>query len=212
MIIVNKEGVPKGKWHRCHKKSYGVYICRPKEGTLINNILECSSFEVKKGELVVSGLLGEQWTIKESKALRTYQLPDNTSLEELLKKDYFDWTYVITREAEVYNYAFFLPKEDYNDAGLYDLETDDLSEAKYFDALGRGYRIISHINYSGSASDHGKGDFLLCSEQDGKPDFSNIWVVDGRIFSLTYSCDENIDDCLVEDFASHEVRLPKSLI
>lgn len=212
MMIVNEKGTPQGKWYRCHKKSYGVYICRPKAGILINNILECSTFEVKKGELVVSGSLGEQWTIKEEKALRTYQMPDSTPLDELVKREHFDWTYVITRVSNVNYYAFFLPKEEYSDVGLYDLPTTDEREAKYHDSMGRGYRIISHINSKDSASDHGNGDFLLCSEVDGKPDFSNIWVVDGRIFSLTYSVEENIDEYLVRNSALYEIKRPRSLL
>ncbi len=212
MKIVNENGIPQGKWYKCHKKSYGVYVCRPKEGIVINNILECSSFAVKRGELVVSGFLGEQWTIKEKKALKTYQMPDSASLDTLLKKEYFDWTYVITKASDVVYYAYFLSKEEYSDAGLYDLPTADIEEAKYFDSTGRGYRIISHINSKQSASDHGKGDFLVCSEVNGSPDFSNLWVVDGRIFSLTYSVEENIGEYLVNNSPMYELKHPKSLL
>lgn len=212
MKIVNKEGVPQGKWYRCHKREYGVYLCRPKEGVIIRNKLECSSFEVKKSELVVSGLLGEQWTITPQKALSTYKLLGDTTLEKLLENEFFDWNYAITLPYDSEYYAYFLPKEEYADVGLYDLQTDNLDEANYYDDSGKGYRIISHVNSPLSASDHGKGDFLVCTSRDGVPDFSRLWVVDGRIFALTYECDEDISHLLVKVPLLTEGEMPKSLL
>lgn len=187
-------------------------MCRPKEGVIIRNKLECSSFEVKKSELVVSGLLGEQWTITPQKALSTYKLIGDTTLEKLLKSGYFDWNYALTLPYDGEYYAYFLPKEEFADVGLYDLQTDNLDEAKYYDDSGRGYRIISHINSPLSASDHGKGDFLVCAGREGSPDFSRIWVVDGRVFALTYECDEDISHLLVKVPLLTEGEMPKSLL
>mgnify|MGYP007090436098 CR=1 FL=1 len=36
------------------------------------------------------------------------------------------------------------------------------------------------------SSEHGYGDYLVCPNKDGKPDFSDVWVVNGAVFPSTY--------------------------
>lgn len=33
---------------------------------------------------------------------------------------------------------------------------------------------------------HGNGDFLVCGEKNGRPDLSDVWVVNGKVFATTY--------------------------
>ena len=43
---------------------------------------------------------------------------------------------------------------------------------------------VLHVN--DPAAEHGYGDYLVCPNVDGKPDFSDVWVVNGAIFGSTY--------------------------
>lgn len=44
---------------------------------------------------------------------------------------------------------------------------------------------VLHVNRDGVP--HGDGDYLVCAVgKDGKPDLSDVWVVNGKIFPSTY--------------------------
>lgn len=123
---------------------------------------------------VLSGTVGEMWTIKFDKLAKTYTFADGTEItpESLKAKcaklgdtDQIDWVQLITKPDKGSNVACFVPK---NQPGQ--LKT----------AWG------SVLTYNDPSIQHGFGDFIVSTVgPDGGPT-NDRWVVNGLIFRDTY--------------------------
>lgn len=187
MEILNLNGNNiQGNWQKCKKKSYVIEAKKIAEDETIFNPLERADVFVKKGEILLRGLLGEVWVIDERKFLSRYTDEDGNSLDSLVKENFFDWTRVMTKSSDEIYFALRIPKE--KECALFGMKTDKKEDAVYFNNAGEMFRTMFEINSKDSISTHGEGDCLICmSRRDGTPDFSDVWVVDGFVFERTYT-------------------------
>lgn len=160
-------------WKRTHKKSYEVYVCCPLAGVECSNIFEGSRYITdNKKKFIISGTAGENWVIDEHKLASTYTFADGTpitlhTLATKCNKDgQMEWQKLRTITDNNTNWALLVPKQVQN----FPVET---SWGDMLLANRPGIR-------------HGYGDFLVCADNDGRPNPYDVWVVNGEIFPRTY--------------------------
>lgn len=143
----------------------GMMVTKP---THLYNKLELVSYDVTDDNVsvILKGTLGEEWVTKVSKVMKTYTKPDGTPLTEAdftSHKDSFQD--LKTKPTKGANFALFVPK----------------------DVILQVQTAWGDVLYTNASKvDHGKGDFLVCSNKDGQPDLSDVWVVNGAQFPTTY--------------------------
>ncbi|MBU5436225.1 alpha/beta fold hydrolase [Pseudoflavonifractor sp. MSJ-37] len=150
------------------KTSYTIEGMMVSKDTSFHNDLENTDYTAKDDgvSVVLKGTSGEQWVSKLEKVLSTYTKPDGSALtaaDFTGKKDTF--VPIKTKAAPDTNFACFVP-------AAIRLTVD----TAWGDTL--------HVN--DPVSRHGDGDYLVCANKDGKPDFSDVWVVNGVTFGSTY--------------------------
>ena len=184
MLILNENGKIEGNWKKCKKKQYIVKARKDENVKEVYNCLERSTVAVREDEIILRGLFGEEWPIGKTKFLDRYESIGGGTLDELAEKRFFAETDVLTRVTDELYFSLFIPKE--KECAVYGMPSDKPSEIKYKDKNGKGYRAIFYANSKESISDHGNGDFVVCQSKNGYPDFDDVWVIDGKIFSETY--------------------------
>ena len=149
------------KWFLTGKKKYTVQAMMVSKETTFHNSLEVVDLvATDDGETVVlKGTRDEIWTSPLLQVISRYTKPDGSELrkEDFANKDvYFDIVTIPTKDAY---YAMHIP----NDITVV-VETAQLPNAP-----------------------HGEGDFLVCTiREDGEPDLSDIWILNGLIFMDCY--------------------------
>ncbi len=116
--------------------------------------------------VILTGLSGESWVTKLNKVLTTYTKADGNaySADDFLRSKGSDLK-LTTISAIGTNFARFIPA----------------------DVVVEVHTAWGDVLYANRAGvPHGKGDYLVCSSVNGKPDFSDVWVVNGATFPLTY--------------------------
>ena len=156
------------KWFLTGKKKYTVQAMMvSKEMTFHNDLEVVDLVAADDGETVVlKGTRDEIWTSPLPQVISRYTKPDGSELrkEDFANKDvYFDIVTIPTKDAY---YAMHIP----NDITVV-VET----------AQGN----VLHSNLPNAP--HGEGDFLVCTiREDGEPDLSDIWILNGLIFMDCY--------------------------
>ena len=156
------------KWFLTGKKKYTVQAMMvSKEMTFHNDLEVVDLVAADDGETVVlKGTRDEIWTSPLPQVISRYTKPDGRELrkEDFANKDvYFDIVTIPTKDAY---YAMHVP----NDITVV-VET----------AQGN----VLHSNLPNAP--HGEGDFLVCTiREDGEPDLSDIWILNGLIFMDCY--------------------------
>ena len=156
------------KWFLTGKKKYTVQAMMvSKEMTFHNDLEVVDLVADDDGETVVlKGTRDEIWTSPLPQVISRYTKPDGSELrkEDFAIKDvYFDIVTIPTKDAY---YAMHIP----NDITVV-VET----------AQGN----VLHSNLPNAP--HGEGDFLVCTiREDGEPDLSDIWILNGLIFMDCY--------------------------
>lgn len=136
--------------------------------THIHNELEDVDYTVTDDgvSVILKGTVGEEWVTKLEKVLKTYTKADGSALtaEDFTdsKDTYIDLKTKANPDA---NFACYVP------AG-----TAVQVDTAWGDVL--------YANRTGVP--HGSGDYLVCNNKDGEPDFSDVWVVNGAVFDSTY--------------------------
>ncbi len=157
------------------KKSYEISVCRPAAGTPVHNFLEDVNYTTSvERPFVLKGTAGEMWVVDFAKLFKTYMLADGTPIkndlpESKLGLDMVEWVKIKTKPAAAStNFAALLP----------------LRVAKEFPvSTSWGDTLLANRN----GIPHGEGDYLVClGTQDGKPNFNDMWVVNGLVFKDTY--------------------------
>ena len=138
-----------------------------KEMTFHNDLEVVDLVASDDGETVVlKGTRDEIWTSPLPQVVSRYTKPDGSELrlEDFAHRDvYIDIVTIPTKDAY---YAMHVP----NDITV-TVET------------AQGH--VLHTNLQNAP--HGEGDFLVCTiREDGEPDLSDIWVVNGLIFLDCY--------------------------
>ena len=156
------------EWFLTGKKEYTVQAMMPSKETSFHNELEVVDYTVTNDGITVilKGTLGEMWTSKLPKVISTYTKADGSEITEKdfeVKDRYID---LKTKSAPDTNYAMHVP----NDISV-------TVETSWGDVL--------HTNLPNAP--HGNGDFLVCrAGEDGEPDLSDVWVLNGALFPGNY--------------------------
>ena len=156
------------EWFLTGKKEYTVQAMMPSKETSFHNELEVVDYTVTNDGITVilKGTLGEMWTSKLPKVISTYTKADGSEITEKdfeVKDRYID---LKTKAAPDTNYAMYVP----NDISV-------TVETAWGDVL--------HTNLPNAP--HGDGDFLVChTGEDGEPDLSDVWVLNGVQFPENY--------------------------
>lgn len=212
-------------YKNCSKKSYEIYVCKPPKDTVVINKLEQADavkllngktyFTVEELErmqkngdgrfnlisqvlsagkaylvsdktpFVLCGTIGEMWTVSADKLAKTYTFLQNgqplqinqQSLNQRMKNGNLDWTLIRTSQQATsgQNMACFVPR-----AQKGQVQTP--------------WGAVQELN--GTGTDHGKGDFVVCSKlPNGKPNLVDRLVVNGNVFATTYN-NQGWQDCL----------------
>ena len=154
-------------WFPTGKTDYRVQAKRVSRETKVWNFLEDVRYTAHPNgeDLVLKGTVGEEWVSGFSKAAKTYTRPDGSALvpEDFAEAD--AWIGLKTIP-DVGSFACFIP-------------------VAYKVAVTTASGDLLHANRDGVT--HGGGDYLVCrAGADGRPDLSDVWVVNGAVFAATY--------------------------
>ena len=155
-------------WFLTGKNKYTVQAMMASKETTFHNDLEVVDLVARDdGETVVlKGTRDEIWTSPLPQVIARYTKPDGSELckEDFTNKDVFiDIVTIPTRDAY---YAMHVPKD-----------ITVIVETAQGDVL--------HTNLPNA--DHGEGDYLVCTiGEDGEPNLSDVWVLNGLIFPDCY--------------------------
>ena len=153
-------------WFATGKTDYVIQGKMVSADTEVYNELEDVHYTAHPNgkDVILKGTVGEEWVTKLSKVIKTYTKPDGSALtaEDFVADTYIDLKTIPTTG----NFACFVP------AGI-----------KV--SVNTAWGDVLHVNRDGVP--HGDGDYLVCAVgKDGKPDLSDVWVVNGKIFPSTY--------------------------
>ena len=153
-------------WFPTYKKDYCIQAKMVSDQTDIYNYLEDTHYNVNvDSDVVLKGTLGEEWVNTLTNVAATYTKLDGSeiTLNDFSIRDKYIGIKSISKKA---CYAHFIPFK-------YKIEVHIEGGA------------ILHANREGIV--HGQGDYLVCSaDKNGKPDLTNIWVVNGVQFEANY--------------------------
>lgn len=162
-------------WSKTNKKQYVIKACIPPLGTQVYNRLEDCAYVTNPQKMVVlTGTVGEQWTIDMGKLCKTYTLPDGSPITEATLRAKQTMTpqgpvvkpFNIRSKTGVQNWCYHLP------AGLQLPVQTSWGETLMANRPG---------------IPHGDGDWLVCADKGGRPDLADVWVVNGEVFPSTYN-------------------------
>ena len=156
------------KWFLTGKKKYTVQAMMvSKEMTFHNDLEVVDLVATDDGETVVlKGTRGEIWTSPLSQVITRYTKPDGSELckEDFANKDVF--IDIVTIPTKDTYYAMHVPRD-----------ITVIVETAQGDVL--------HTNLPNAP--HGEGDYLVCTiGEDGDPNLSDVWVLNGLIFPDCY--------------------------
>lgn len=150
------------------KASYQIEGRMVSQETDVYNSLELVSYHVENdGESVIlTGVVGEEWVSPVSKVISTYTHTDGSPLSADEFRANLDKKITLQTVSEPgTNFALHVPS----------------------DTVVRVETAWGDILYTNASSaPHGDGDYLVCRNVDGKPDLSDVWVVNGATFPMTY--------------------------
>ena len=155
-------------WFSTGKTEYTIQGMMVSKETSFHNPLEVTDYTVTDDgvSVILKGTAGEQWVSKLEKVMATYTKADGSPLtaEDFAEKDVF--IDLKTKAEPDTNLAMFVPA--------------DISVT-----VNTAWGDVLHTNLPNAP--HGAGDCLVCRpNEDGTPDLSDVWVVNGEIFSSTY--------------------------
>ena len=156
------------EWFLTGKKEYGLQAMMVSKETSFRNDLEVTDYTVNDDGITVilKGSFGEMWTSKMPKVQAAYRKPDGSELtaEDFAQKDVFI-DIITSPEPDAY-YAMHVP------AGI-------------SVTVRTAWGDILHTNLPNAP--HGGGDYLLCrTGENGRPDLSDVWVLNGVVFPEYY--------------------------
>ena len=177
-------------WKMTRKKDYKVWGCLPGPYLKGYNVLENENWMTTGDKaMVLSGTLGEVWPVDIKKAAKTYTFDStgepitpqtlaarqtrrtmiNTStLEDV--KGIMEWQQLRTRSDGVVLWALHVP----------------LSVRELPVHTSWGDTLYANSAHAANKVGHGQGDFLICADGGGMPNFNDMWVLNGVVFPKTY--------------------------
>lgn len=162
------------QWFLTGKKKYSVQAMMVSKETSFRNELEVTDYIVRDDgvTVILKGAFDEMWTSKLSKVINTYRKPDGSPLTE---KD-FD-------QKDIFVDLITIPEPDIYLAMYVPLSVSVTVNTAWGDVL--------HTNLPNAP--HGEEDYLVCrAGENGEPDLSDVWVLNGVIFPEYYDTDDNV--------------------
>ena len=159
------------KWFLTGKRAYTVQAMMVSKETSFHNELEVADYTVDDDgvTVILKGTVGEMWVSKLPNVIATYTRLDGGALSEddfAAKDRYID--ILALPEPDSY-YAMYVP-----------LSISVTVETEWGDVL--------HSNLPGAP--HGEGDYIVCrASENGEPDLSDIWILNGAVFPKYYETD-----------------------
>ena len=155
-------------WFLTGKKEYTIQAMMvSKEMTFHNDLEVVDLVASDDGETVVlKGTRDEIWTSPLPQVIARYTKPDGSQLckDDFVNKDVF--IDIVTIPTKDTYYAMYVPKD-----------ITVIVETAQGDVL--------HTNLPNAQ--HGEGDYLICTiGEDGEPNLSDVWVLNGLIFPDCY--------------------------
>lgn len=146
------------------KKYYEIKAQKVEAGTELYNFLEDCHYTTSEAKCIrLIGTAGEEWPVTIEKLAKTYTLADGTPITpENIPKGVFDISTIVDENADT----------------IFAEQTTEQVQV----ATSRGEILTA--NREGVS--HGNGDYIVCANKDGKPDASDRWVINGKIFLKTY--------------------------
>lgn len=165
-------------WRKTRKIQYTIKA-RFSIGENIFNKIEGSRYVTNDAQcIVLKGTIGEEWVTTADSLQKTYVLKSGSVISDRVIKD-------MKGKSRLGGWVEIMPsKKSYNTFTNYALF---LNIKKYRNiSIATSYGTVLVANRDGIP--HGKGDFLVCGVlPNGKPDFNDMWVVNGKVFVNTYS-------------------------
>ena len=155
-------------WFLTEKKAYSIQAMMVSGEFSFHNDLDAADYTVTDdgNTVVLKGTLGEMYATGLPKVIATYTGRDGKTLSA----DDFN-------PKDVFIDIFSIPSSDSNYAMHVPLSVCVSLKTASGDLL--------YANYSDTP--HGEGDYLVCRRgADGKPDLTDVWVVNGAVFPCTY--------------------------
>ena len=154
-------------WFLTGKTEYTIQGMMVSKDTPYENVLEGNSGVVTDDGVTVllKGTVDELWPSKLEKVEKTYTTADGSAVtaKTFAKKDtYID---LMTKAEPDTNFAMFVPAD-----------TRVVVETAWGDVLVANRPGV----------EHGQGDYLVSTVKDGKPDLTDVWVLNGAVFPNTY--------------------------
>ena len=156
------------QWFLTGKKEYTIQAMMVSGEFSFHNDLEGTDYTVTDdGDTVVlRGTVGEMWPTGVEKVMSSYIKPDGCRIEKddfSPRDEFIDITSIPASDSR---YAMHVPV---NISVTVETSSGDI------------------LHTSLPEVPHGDGDFLVCEiSEDGTPDLSDIWVVNGSVFPNTY--------------------------
>ena len=164
------------EWFLTGKKEYPVQAMMVSEEISFHNDYEDTDYTVTDDGItvVLKGTHNEMWASKLPNVIATYTKPDGSSLTEAD----FD-------EKDVFIDLVSIPAPDSCFAMFVPADISVTVETAWGDVL--------HTN--AKESSHGDGDYLICrAGEDGNPDLSDVWVLNGVLFPENYDTEHRNAD------------------
>lgn len=167
MLVFHQQLAPKflEECVKVFKKEYQIDVVRPSRSRVVTNVLEGATYDTKDDDVILRGTVGEYWVAPMAKVIKTYVKLDGTPLtpadfrlDKSLK--------VKTQQGKEFNYAMRIP----------------VTHQVQVNTAWGDVLIANRPEV-----EHGKGDYIVCRETDGKPDLNDVWIVNGKVFETTYS-------------------------
>lgn len=140
-----------------------------------NNEFGEGHYLAKTGDIILKGTCGEHWIVPISKVVgekAKYEMNGNPiNISEITRGHALDadFTTIASKESKTIIWATRITKADVQ-------------------VVSPEGRVLTVNN---SKYEHGEGDMICCSDNDGKPSFeSGYWVVNGMVFENTYKLAE----------------------
>lgn len=198
------------------------------------NFLKANAYIIDTNKrYVLSGILGEMWSIDEAKLCARYQLVDGTNLtpQSILHRSYY------CTKSENNGIISYIATNQTLEAHLKEdkssMQEDCISSVMTWHKVrtkpdaSMGFAMFipkkekiqvktswgSVLTANLNGVEHGKGDFLICgSLPNGQPNLNNRWIVNGVIFGATYN-NQGWQDCLDgrHSVDSSSIQRPKDL-
>lgn len=188
-------------WKSTTMKKHDVYVCMPPIGTSWSNKLTgVSGVTNSQSRFLLSDYVGDQYCISAVQLAENYRFIDGfdinkKSLSAHMINNVIDWMHLEAKTAKNY-WVFYIESKKYGVSKI----ANCLLHTVYGDVVA---------NKSGIK--HGSGDFLVCSDLNGRPNFSDVRLVNGNLFSLEYDM-RSFQGFIRDNWNIDKIVEPKSIL